>query len=230
MRDEALSVQERFLYALLCTHVDSNGCCRRSLKAIAIEAGVRRRAVQKWLLGLETRGLVCKLNEVGKMGVYQIIRHQRQRGEAQWKNLKTVVERKVRFSAFGKKGSEVHANKKKEPLFTETPTRVSEDTGTGVFQNDPEHDSLTRLLEQESGHAALPPDGGGAPTEEKKGSGLQGEEQNCWREAFAIPAASFEGRADLTHFLIADCLRMAGFEEGQLWKLLMSDLKVELVP
>lgn len=181
MRDTALSVQERWLYALLCTHADKNGCCRRSLEAIAGEAGVQRRAVQKWLLGLETRGLVCKLNDVGKMGVYQIIRHKIQRGAAQMKNLDTVVERKIRFSAFGKKGALVRAAKRKEPVFTETPPRVPNHTGTGVSQIIPEHDSLTGLIEQdkEDGHAALPPNRSSAPLMPHIGIASPGANSDC---------------------------------------------------
>jgi len=131
MRDKTLTVQERWLYALLCTHADKNGYCRRSLKAIAGEAGVLRRTVQKWRLGLETRGLVCKLNGVGKMGVYQVIRHKNRRGAAQMKNVTTVTERKIKFSVYGKKGAVVRAEKRKgkvKPVSTETPPPVSQIT------------------------------------------------------------------------------------------------------
>ena len=138
---------------------------------------MKRRAVQRWLLGLETRGLVCKLNEVGKMGVYQIIRHKCRRGAAQMKNVRTVATRMVRFSAFGKKGATAREEKRKErvePVYEETPPRVRNDTGTGVSEINPEHDSLTRLSEQErkNGRAALPPGGGSASL--KKKEGLQG--------------------------------------------------------
>ena len=194
MRDTALRVQERWLFALLCTHADKKGCCRRSLEAIAGEAGVLRRTVQVWLLGLEKRGLVCKLNDVGKMGVYQITRHERRRGAAKLKNVNTVAERMTRFSAFGKKGAVVRAEKRKEkaePVSTETPSRVPNDTGTGVFQINPEHDSLTRLLEQDSkdGHAASPPEGGGAPLKPHIGNASLGADSNCLQESVSLKSS-----------------------------------------
>ena len=194
MRDTALRVQERWLFALLCTHADKKGCCRRSLEAIAGEAGVLRRTVQVWLLSLEKRGLVCKLNEVGKMGVYQIIRHKNCRGAAQMKNVNTVAERMTRFSAFGKKGAVVRAEKRKEmaePVSTETPPRVQNHTGTGVFPINPEHDSLTGLLEQESkdGHAALPPNGGGAPLKPHIGNASLGAGSICLQESVSLKSS-----------------------------------------
>ncbi len=102
----------RWLYAVLCSHADKKGFCRRSLKRIAKAEGVSKRAVQNWLNELEMAGRVVRHGEPGRMGFFEVIRHSSRIGEAKASNLQKVSERRNRFAEYGRLGAEAKARGK----------------------------------------------------------------------------------------------------------------------
>jgi hypothetical protein len=140
--DKELSRSARWLFAVLCTHADKKGFCRRSLKRIANVEGVSKRAVQKWLFELERAGRVVKHSDPGKMGNFEIVRDTERVGSARMANLSKVIGRRNKFGKYGRMGAKVKANMMVDtphkPVNKCSPTREQEFTSTGVNQSSPE--------------------------------------------------------------------------------------------
>ena len=164
--DTEISRSARWLYALLCSHADKNGFCRRSLKKIAKQEGVSKRTVQLWLNELEAAGRVIKHNERGKMGIYEVIRHADRVNSTKAKNLANVIERRAFFGNCGRKGAAARAALKasdgvtfsQQPVNSVSPPRETDFAPSEVNRISPEHDhnNNTRGTRRECGIPASP--------------------------------------------------------------------------
>ena len=136
LTDKDISRSARWLYAVLCSHADPEGYCRRSLKRLAKTEGVARRSVQRWLYELESAGRVLKLNERGKMGVFRVIRHTSEVNSTRARNLKNVIERRRQFGEYGRMGAAKKARLKDEsasaPVTRASPSPDTVVTGAGA--------------------------------------------------------------------------------------------------
>jgi len=154
LTDKSLTRSARCLFGVLCSHADRKSHLRRSLKRIAKQEGVTVRIVQKWYGELEKAGVVVKLNEAGKMGVFQVIRHPKDRPAARAQNAGKILKRRLEFSVYGRKGAAERARQRAaagtEPLNESSPPPEQHFTGTGVNVVSPKQESLrTRKEEQE---------------------------------------------------------------------------------
>lgn len=136
LTDNNISRSARWLFAVLCSHANPEGYCRRSLKRIAKIEGVDRRSVQRWLYELESAGRVMKLNERGKMGVFRVIRHSNEVNGTRARNLKNVMKRRRQFGEYGRLGAAKKARLKGEsvsaPVTQVSPSPDTVVTGAGV--------------------------------------------------------------------------------------------------
>ena len=178
VKDGTLSRSARLLYADLCCHADDDtDVCRRSVRRVAEQEGVSRRTVQRWLFELEAAGLIVKLNDVGKMGCFRVIRHADKANSARVTNLRNCVERRARYGEYGRKGAAKRAEKHTqdaEGVTPMSPPRDTDVTGTGVTPMSPEHShhQHTRGTEEGGSPADTLP-APVAPPPERAGSGLR---------------------------------------------------------
>jgi len=176
LKDKSLSRPARWLFALLCGHADGKGHLRRSLERIAKQEGVTVRIVQLWMGELEKAGLFVKLNETGKMGVFQVMRRPNERPQARAQNAYKILKRRLEFGVYGRKGAPERARQRAAagagPLNESSPTPEQQFTGTGVNVVSPKQESLkTRKEEQELKQAAGAESG---ITEESTGTATAG--------------------------------------------------------
>ena len=160
LTDKDISRSARWLFAVLCSHADPQGYCRRSLKRLAKTEGVARRSVQRWLYELEVAGRVMKLNERGKMGVFRVIRHSSEVNSVRARNLKNVIERRRQFGEYGRIGAAKKARLKGEsvsaPVTQASPSPDTVVTGAGVtpvsHEQNPNKQNPCNSKEQKEGN------------------------------------------------------------------------------